>query len=1154
MSDFVMGAEMRMTDNFSQTMTAASRATDEFKQNATTANQAVTAFATATGSTSQATQSFTNTLQDTATAAESIRAPTEQAAQGVNIWRAAIQQFNRGTETLKSLPNTIKQIAAQRLDGLQNSLISTKLQASLLVGGIQTLARTKIDGIVSKFKEFSTTVTEGKTGLSGFVTGLKNVGKISIANTYNVMKNLTSKVKEFATTKISSLVNGFKDFKSRVTGGHTGVNGMFTALKNVAKVSLSGLHTAISKIGSLAAAAGSKVASGLGNAVKGIAKGLTAATAAAGVAIGAVMTASINVGKEFEAGMSTVSAISGATGNDLKALEEKAKQMGATTSFSATESAKAFEYMAMAGWKTDQMIGGIDGIMNLAAASGEDLATTSDIVTDALTAFGMKAEESGKFANVLAAASSNANTNVSMMGATFKYVAPVAGALGYSVEDMGVAIGLMANAGIKGEMAGTQLRATLSRMAKPTAESGEAMEKLGLSITNSDGSMKEFSDILGDMRKGFSGLTKDQQASYAAMLGGQEAMSGVLSIVNASEEDFNKLTDAVKSSSDGIGAAASMASTKLDNLSGDITILKSGLQGLGIEIYQGVQEPLRSATKMATEWVGDLSNAFKKGGFSGLVGEVGNVFAKLVTKVADYAPKVVEMAVSLVDNLLTGIEKNAPQIADGAAKAVSAFVSGVMTLVPKVLLLGVDLILKFVQGITEQLPQLIATGMASVKSLIDGIISRIPLIVQSALTLIQTLVSGLIANLPMIIQSGIQLLVSLLQGIVSMLPSLIQMALQLIMAVVQGLLANLPLIINAAVQLVVSLVQGIVSMLPMIIQAAIQLIITLFQAIIANLPVILQAAVQIIVALAVGLIQAIPQLIAAIPQLIAAIVDTIMNTNWLQVGWDIVKGIGKGLFDGIKGLFGGGGKEGGEAIAQGTASGLESNLGTVSTASQMTADTITTGLQPDYSVISGYGLDTMTGLSSGLTDNVGLATDAATSVNTQVTSTFDNIDLFGSGTSAMEGLNNGMLSMKDTLMSTARGIADGIKTQINSALDIHSPSRVMEESGEYTGEGLILGITKMIDKVRNAAQGLGDSVIEPFATRSMSNGAISPSGVSQAPPSKRDGLKIEIQNIILKDVGDKDPKALVAEILQLLYDALSGADEVLSTGEMGALL
>lgn len=317
----------------------------------------------------------------------------------------------------------------------------------------------------------------------------------------------------------------------------------------------------------------------------------------------------VDAGMSFESAMSSVAAISGATGKDFDMLRSKAKEMGATTQFSATEAANAMEYMAMAGWKAEDMTSGISGIMNLAAASGADLATTSDIVTDALTAFGQTAADSGRFADVMAAASANANTNVEMMGETFKYAGAAAGAMGYSVEDLAVATGLMANSGIKGTQAGTSLRSTITRMAKPTKESGTAMKALGISITDAKGKMKPFGEIMKDMRKGMKGMTEDQKASYAAMLGGQEAMSGLLAIANASDADFEKLTKAIDGAA---GSAEKMAQVKLDNLKGDVTILQSALEGLSITAFDGMSGAFRGIVQMVTGVVDKTNSALQK--------------------------------------------------------------------------------------------------------------------------------------------------------------------------------------------------------------------------------------------------------------------------------------------------------------------------------------------------------------------------------------------------------------------------------------------------------------------------------------------------------------------------------------------------------------
>ena len=292
----------------------------------------------------------------------------------------------------------------------------------------------------------------------------------------------------------------------------------------------------------------------------------------------------------FEESMSNVKAISGATAEQFEALTEKAKEEGATTKFTAKDSADAFGYMAMAGWKTEDMLNGIDGIMSLAAASGEDLATTSDIVTDALTAFGLKAADSGHFADVLAQASANANTNVSMMGESFKYVAPVAGALKYSVEDVSLALGLMANASVKGSMAGTSLKTSLANMASPTDKMQGAMDKYGISLTKRNGEMKTLSEVLDNLRSSLGGLSETEQTAAASTIFGKEAMAGMLAIVNASEDDYKKLTEAVYNAD---GASQQMADTMLDNMNGSFTLLQSAVDGAKIALGERLSPYLR---------------------------------------------------------------------------------------------------------------------------------------------------------------------------------------------------------------------------------------------------------------------------------------------------------------------------------------------------------------------------------------------------------------------------------------------------------------------------------------------------------------------------------------------------------------------------------
>lgn len=333
---------------------------------------------------------------------------------------------------------------------------------------------------------------------------------------------------------------------------------------------------------------------------------------AAGVTIsaGAGIASTINTYADFEAAMSNVKAISGATADEFATLTEKAKQMGAVTKFTASESAEAFTYMAQAGWTAKDMMEGIDGLMSLSAASGESLGLTSDIVTDALTAFSMSPKESGRFADVMAQASSATNTNVAKMGETFKYVAPVAGALGYTIEDTAVAIGLMANSGIKASQAGTSLRSLLTNLTHPVGQAKDAIEALDLSITNTDGSVKPLSQTMEELRSKFSALSEAEKSQYAAMLAGQEGMSGLLAIVNSSDADFRKLTDEINNST---GAAKRMSDIMMDNLAGKYELFTGSIDSIKMALGERFKPYLVDALEWLTDKMPMVEDALLNG-------------------------------------------------------------------------------------------------------------------------------------------------------------------------------------------------------------------------------------------------------------------------------------------------------------------------------------------------------------------------------------------------------------------------------------------------------------------------------------------------------------------------------------------------------------
>lgn len=738
-----------------------------------------------------------------------------------------------------------------------------------------------------------------------------------------------------------------------------------------------GLKSGLSKLGGIA-----------GTALKGV----TVAVGAVSTALSAAGGYAIKVGSDFEAGMSQVAAISGATGSELDQLKEKAKEMGASTKFSATESAEAFSYMAMAGWKTADMLDGIEGIMNLAAASGEDLARVSDIVTDSLTAFGLKASDSAHFADVLAKASSSSNTNVSMMGETFKYVAPLAGSLGYSIEDVAVAVGLMANGGIKGEQAGTALRGALTRLVKPTDEVTSKLVELGLAtetyasvvdsgkidkannaiaksqeslasksiaaekaqitynaavdkygknssqaqkaalslqnaqnklssaqnklsasqdklaaaqegsikatgainnlLADQTGKMRPFSDVIVDLRAAFKGLSEEEQAQAAATLFGQEAMSGMLNIINASDEDFEKLTAAIADSDD---AAKKMADTMNDNLQGQITILKSALEGLGIEFYEQIDVPAKEAVKTAIEYVDRLNQALKDGGTAGLAEEIGSVFADAVTEIAAAAPAVIEAAVMVVQSFLTGLNGNLPQIADAVIEIAVSLCDGIITLLPQFFAIGGDLVLQLAMGVEQNLPSLLEKATQAVQSLLQGFTEGIPQFLDVAASIISELATGLGAALPDLIPAALEAVIAFAGALLDNADHLIDAAIQLIAGLADGLINALPVLLGKAPEIVQKLVDAIANNAPKLVVAAVTILTELVKAIILNLPQLFQAAAEIVGSIGSGIIASAGGLLGAASKIISTIWDNITSVDWLQLGKDIIGGIGRGI-------------------------------------------------------------------------------------------------------------------------------------------------------------------------------------------------------------------------------------------------------------------
>ena len=465
-------------------------------------------------------------------------------------------------------------------------------------------------------------------------------------------------------------------------------------------------------------------------------------------AVTALGTVAVKTAADFDSSMSQVAAVSGATGDDFDKLREKAREMGAKTKFSASEAADAMNYMAMAGWKTEDMLSGIEGIMNLAAASGEDLATTSDIVTDALTAFGLTAKDSGHFADIMAAASSNANTNVAMMGETFKYCAPVAGALGFSAEDTAEAIGLMANSGIKSSQAGTALRMIMNNLAGDLEFSGEKIGDVTVATKNADGSMRSLKDILADCRVAFSGLSESEQASNAQAVFGTNAMSGFLALMNAAPSDISKLESAIDSCD---GTAEKMAETMQDNLEGQLTILKSQLEELAISFADLMMPAIRSLVS-ALQGLVDFLNKLPE--------PVKQIILVVALLVAALGPVLIFVGkiMSAVGTIMTMAPKIAGAVngITGAIKGIGAATSGISAVVK--VFSGIGMIISGVVIAVKNFVDMFVNGFSVIKDILMGVgiaLAAVGAVILGAPALVAGIVAAIVfavANLVIVIK------------------------------------------------------------------------------------------------------------------------------------------------------------------------------------------------------------------------------------------------------------------------------------------------------------------------------------------------------------------------------------------------------------------
>ncbi len=656
--------------------------------------------------------------------------------------------------------------------------------------------------------------------------------------------------------------------------------------------------------------------------IAGIAKIAAKSCAVAATAIAGLGAAAIKVGKEYEKSMSQVAAtmaIDKSTEEGMKAYEtlsNAAKEMGATTAFTASEAAEGLNYLALAGYNAEQAATALPYTLKLAGAGAMDLASASDMVTDAMSALNLEANEQNlsAFADQLAKSASKTNTSVAQLGEAILTVGGTAANLKGGTAELNAALGVLANNGIKGAEGGTALRNMLLSLEAPTAAAQKQLKDLGVNVYDAEGNLRSINDIFSDLKNGMAGMSQEEMDSVFSTIFNKRDLKSARAMMKSAGEEFSELEKTIEQSA---GACDQMYATQLDNLEGDISIFTSALQGLGIEVYENIGGSVRDAVKLGTSSLGKLTDAFKEGGLSGLVGAFGEVLSDVLLYVADLAPKLLDAGINMINSLINGILSSSDQLADSAVQVASKLLEAVTTIAPKLLQLFGTLLISLASSlaaelpsmlemvvsgignlgnmILELLPQLLDVGIELLMAVVDGVLTSGPELFQTIVEIINTLISQFNTYLPNLLQIGISLISQVIYGILSNLPMLIQAAMQLINTFVSFVLQNLPIILSAGFELLWAIVNGIMNNLDMIISAAITLVMELVAGLLENLPLLISCAIQLIIALAAGLIQAIPQIIAAIPQIIMAIINGFAETDWGSIGKDIINGLKDGL-------------------------------------------------------------------------------------------------------------------------------------------------------------------------------------------------------------------------------------------------------------------
>lgn len=872
----------------------------------------------------------------------------------------------------------------------------------------------------------------------------------------------------------------------------------------------------------------------------------------------AVTAFSTGVGTSFTAQMSTVQSLLGYTDYSqeqleiMDRLEEKAKQVGATTKFTATEAGKALEYMAMAGWNDAEMLDGMDGIVNLTIASGEELATTSDIVTDALTAFGLSAKDSSRFADVLSATVTNSNTNVSMLGEAFKYVGPMANALGYSIEDVSLALGLMANAGVKGEQAGNALKTSLARLASPTKQAQEVIDRLGISLTDEDGNTLGFADMLEQLRDKLKGVSAElvnadgslkeyeeieeelqgkneqlQLISDASNLFGKNQVASMLALVNASDKDFQALKESIDTCK---GSAEEMAEVRIDNLTGDVTILTSAMEGVGLSIFEYIESPLRELTTTTTSLMDNLNKNIGDGlNFSAMnvnirefANKIGNQFksampsinstieqsSKLLNAIIESTlenaldlvpnaigyglPKIIDSYWSLVDNIISQISQSAPTLIENGGKVINSFVTGLTDTSNNIREVLPNVINSLSTGITNIFPNVLSMGKSILGTIVTGMTEALPEILNVGTEIFSfmsnVLRTGLASDLPVFISSLSGIIDSVIEvfsnsDVISNFQTIVKVVGNSIISgfteIIPEAVTFLSTFLNSFVQPVLNtltngdLLTTIGTSLVNLVANAITFLAQNLEPLVTS---VLQIAISIVDALTENIDIILPTVATAVNDVLISVANNIDSvlTSVLELVSAVALTLTSPevitpLLDGVVTLI----SKTLFAIIDNLAPLTEAITNIFLAMVQVMAD------PQNLTAICEAVFELITAVISAIPTLILGLGDALISSYKAFKTLLEEQDWSNIGSNILQGIINGMVDALDYAYETVTNIGNHIVSWFKDVFDINSPSKVLEDSvGKFLLPGVSEGIADTMPEFENDISNVSDTVVK----------------------------------------------------------------------------